>query len=118
MKYLLLFITNVPLILVGIIGAYARYKNKRISKKSWWWQFTFWLIVAVGLAYIEPIYNWLIRSNLTDSPPMTIFDMVLLTLVLFCLLLIKSANEKITDLNRKVTRMHEEIVISRAINKE
>jgi hypothetical protein len=111
-KYALLVLINLPLIAVGIIGAVTGYKTSRISKKRCTIEVTFWLLVGVGLSLVEPLYNTLIKHNLTNSEPMSIFDMVLLTLILFCLLLIKQANERTTQLAKKVSRMHENIVIA------
>lgn len=111
-KYALLVLINVPLIAIGIIGAVTGYKTSRISKKRCAAEVTFWLLVGVGLSLVEPLYNTLIKHNLTNSEPMSIFDMVLLTLILFCFLLIKQANERTTQLAKKISRMHENIVIA------
>ena len=111
-KYFLLVIINLPLLVVGIVSAIADYKTSRISRKRSLIQVAFWLVVGAGLIIIEPAYNALVRHNLTDSPPMSLFDMVLLTLVLFCLLLLKNANERMSVLARKLSRMHENLVIA------
>lgn len=111
-KYTLLVLVNLPLIIVGVVSAVTAYKTSRISRKKCLVQVLFWLSVGVGLSFIEPLYDALIRHNLTDSPPMSIFDVVLLTLVLFCFMLIKRANEKNAELNKRISRMHENIVIA------
>ncbi len=111
-KYFLLVLINLPLLTIGIVGAIADYKTSRISRKRCLIQVAFWLFVGVGLILIQPAYNALVRHNLTDSPPMSLFDMVLLTMVLFCLLLLKNANERMSLLARKLSRMHENLVIA------
>jgi len=111
-KYALLILVNLPLILIGIISAITSYKTSRISKKKCIAQVAMWLTVGVLLCFVEPIYNALITHNLTNSQPMSIFDMVLLTLILFCLLLIKQTNEKLDLLSTKFSRMHENSVIA------
>lgn len=108
-KYAILILINLPLLIIGVIGAITSYKTKRISKKRMRAELVVWLVIAVGLIFVEPFYNVLIRANLTDSPSMSIFDMVLLTSLLFCLLLIKNSNEKLNLLNRKISRMHEHL---------
>lgn len=111
-KYALLVLVNVPLLTIGIVGAITGYKTSRISKKRCVIEVVFWLLVGAVLLMVEPLYNTLIEHNLTKSAPMSIFDMVLLTLILFCLLLIKQANERTAALAKKLSRMHENLVIA------
>ncbi len=111
-KYVLLILINLPLLAIGIIDAVSSYKTGRMSRRRCIVQLLFWISIGVGLMLLEPIYNTLIQYNLTNSAPLSLFDIVLLTLLLFCLFLIKKSNETITRLNRKISRLHESIVIS------
>lgn len=111
-KYVLLILINLPLLVIGIIDAVSSYKTGRMSRRRCIVQVIGWLSIGVGLMLLEPLYNTLIRYNLTNSAPLSLFDIVLLTLLLFCLFLIKKSNETITRLNRKLSRLHESIVIS------
>ncbi len=113
-RYVLLIIINLPLLLAGIISAISSYKTGRISKKRSITEVLFWVTVSVGIIFIEPVYNTLLRHGLTNSTPMSLFDIVLLTLLLFCLLFIKQANEKSDLLNKKITRLQESWAISQA----
>ena len=119
-KYLLLVLVNAPIVLIGIVRAITRYKTKpaRISKSKCVIEVIFWLSIWVALSLIEPLYNTLIRHNLTDSPPMSIFDVVLLTLLIFCLLLIVETNEELTALKKMTSRMHEQMAITEAGKKK
>ena len=74
----------------------------------------FWVSISVALFFAQPLYNALVEHNLTDSQPMSLFDIALLTIIIFCLLLIKSSNERITQLHKKISRMHENLAISSA----
>jgi hypothetical protein len=111
-KYILLIIINAPLIMLGVISAVTDYKTSRISRNRCTLQVLSWLIIGLSLVMVQPVYDILIRSNLTESPPLSVFDIVLLSGVLFCLLLIKRTNEKVDVLSKKVSRMHENIVIA------
>lgn len=113
-KYALLVLINLPLLLIGVISAITNYKTGRISKQRCVIQVAFWLSVAVGLVFVEPLYNALVSRHLTESAPLSIFDVLLLTAVLFCLFLIKQANEKMALLSKKIARIHESLVISQA----
>jgi hypothetical protein len=114
-KYVIVVLINLPLIVVGILGAIVDYKAARtISKRKCITLVIMWLLIGVGLVFIEPIYNALIRSNLTDSAPMSIFDAGLLTMILFCLLFIIKTNQKLTVVNRKLSRVHEKLAMLEA----
>lgn len=117
-RYVLLVLINIPLLLVGVVSALTSYNTRRISKKRCIGEVVFWLVVGVGLLFVEPLYNALVRHNLTNSTPMSLFDMLLLTLILFCLLLIKSTNERTANLQKKISRMHEDLVITEAHNSQ
>ena len=110
-KFLLLVIINIPIVLIGILGSVTNYKLSRISRKRAVIEVLLWLLVGLGLVLIQPAYNLLVQYQLTDSAPMSVFDIVLLTFVLLAALLLKSANEKISSLNRKLSQIHEHIVI-------
>jgi len=111
-KYALLVLINLPLLMIGIVSAITSYKTRRTSKRRAVLEVVFWLLVGGALLLVEPLYNTLVSHNLTNSEPMSIFDMVLLTLILFCLLLIKQANERTAALAKKLSRMHENLVIA------
>jgi len=111
-RFALLVLINLPIVLVGIIGAITSYKTSKTSKEHCYIEVVVWLIVGTGLVFVEPVYNVLLKNHLTNSAPMSIFDIVLLTLVLLCAIFIKSANEKISALNKKLSRIHEHIVIN------
>ena len=105
-----------PIVLIGMVRAITRYKTKpaRISKSKCVLEVLFWLSIGVALFFVEPVYNELIRYNLTDSPPMSIFEVVLLTLFIFSLLLIVETNEELTAQKRVIARIHEKLAIVEA----
>ena len=111
-KYVLLVLINIPLLIVGVVSALTHYKTKRISKRRMVVEVAFWVSIGVALFFAQPLYNALVEHNLTDSQPMSLFDIALLTIIIFCLLLIKSSNERITQLHKKISRMHENLAIS------
>lgn len=113
-KYAILVIINLPILAVGIIGALTNYKTSRISRQRCIAQIIGWLLLGVAFVFVEPVYNSLVRHHLTESGPMSIFDLVLLTGLAFCLLLIKQANERIMLLNKKLARLHENQAIANA----
>lgn len=119
-KYVLLVLINLPVVLIGIVRAITRYKTKpaRISRSKCILEVLFWISIGLGLSVVEPVYNTLIQHNLTNSPPMSLFDVVLLTLFVFALLLIVETNEELTALKKIVTRIHEKLAMMDAIEYE
>lgn len=119
-KYLLLILINAPIVLLGIVRAITRYKTKpaRISKNKAVYEVVFWLSIGVALSFAQPIYNALVRYNLTDSTPMSLFDVAVLTLFVFALLLIVETNEELTSLKKTVSRLHEKLAIMDAVDHE
>lgn len=117
-KYLLLVLINAPIVLIGIVRAITRYKTKpaRISKNKAVYEVLFWLSIGVALSFAQPIYNALVRYNLTDSTPMSLFDVAVLTLFVFALLLIVETNEELTSLKKTVSRLHEKLAIMDAVD--
>lgn len=111
-KYAILILINLPLIAVGVVSAITDYKASRaISKRKCVALVLFWLSVGVGLILVEPLYNTLVRNNLTDSPPLSLFDVGLLTIVVFSLFFSMKMNEKISLLNQKLSRIHERLAM-------
>lgn len=113
-RFAILVIINLPLIVIAVIGTLTSYKTGRISKKRCRLELLFWVVLGGGLIITEPLYNLLLASHLTDSDPMSIFDMVLLTLLVLSALWIKSMHAKAADLQRKFSLMHEHLAIKEA----
>jgi hypothetical protein len=111
-KYLILILLNIPLLTVGIVSAITEYKAARsISRRKCIALVVFWLLVALALVALEPLYNVLVRANLTDSPPLSLFDMGLLTIIVFCLFFIMKMYSKMAVLNQKISRIHERLAM-------
>jgi hypothetical protein len=111
-KYAILIIINVPLIAVGIISAITDYKASRIiTKRKCMLLILFWLLIGFGLILVEPVYDALIRAHLTDSPPLSLFDIALLTALVFLFFFIMKMNERLDVLNQKLSRIHERLAM-------
>jgi hypothetical protein len=110
-KYALLVLINAPLIICAVLMALTSYKTGRSTRRRCTVLVVFWLLVGLGLFFVEPVYDLLVRANLTESPPLSVFDVILLAALIFMLLLIVQLYERVTNLSRKVSRMHEGIAI-------
>ena len=111
-KYLILILINLPLVIAGVLSTISAYKTKQVSRRRMRWSLLFWVFIFIGLMLIEPIYDILVRSNLTDSSPLSIFDIILLTMILFTLFLLKRSNEASMRLGHRMARLQENLAIS------
>ena len=110
-KYVLLFLLNSPLVVFAILMAVTSYKTGRSTKRRCTVLVVFWLLVGAGMLFVEPLYDLLVRENLTASPPLSVFDIILLSGLIFQLLIMVQLFDKLNNLSRKVSRMHEGIAI-------
>lgn len=117
-KFIILGVINTPIIIFGIVRAVSSYKTSRISKLRCKIEVVLWILIALGLVAVEPIYNLLVSNQLTDSAPMSIFDVVLLTFVLMSIFFIIRTNEKVSLVNKKIARLHESYAIKESIDNE
>lgn len=110
-RYLILIILNVPLILIGIINSVVGYKLKHMSRKRFIFGLAFWLILFTGLMLVRPIYSFLFSNNLTQTEPLSLFDVIQITGIVFTLLIANRAYGKVDLLERRVNDLHQELSI-------
>ena len=110
-KYALLVLINAPLVLFAVLSAITSFKTGRSTRRRCVLLVTFWLVVGTGLFLVEPAYDLLVRANLTASPPLSVFDVILLAAIIFLMMIIVQLYEKLNSLSRKLSRMHEGMAI-------
>lgn len=110
-RYLILVLFNAPLILVAIMGSVVDYKTRKYSKNKFIAQIAFWLIVFIALLSAKPIYDFLFTNSLTQTEPLSLFDVIEISGIIFSLFLIGRSRTKIETLERRVQDLHQEISI-------
>ena len=75
------------------------------------WQTTIWLTIFVGLAFTYQIYRFLFSNNLTQSEPLSLFDVMQITGVIVVLYMANRSRIKIENLERRVQDLHQELSI-------
>lgn len=108
-KYALLALLNVPFVLFGALKAWSAFKKGRMQPIDFSMHIVFWLVVLSGLVFSEKIYNLLVAKGLTDSTPLSLADVVLVTGLNFCLFLILRLYSKTERLERRMTDLHEQL---------
>lgn len=110
-RYLLLLILNLPFILLSILSAITRYKLKKSSKKRLIFQVSLWMMVFVGLSLAETIYNWLFQHKLTQTEPLSLFDVIQITAIIIVFYIASRSHTKIETLEKRVQDLHQELSI-------
>lgn len=110
-RYFLLFILNLPIILLGVLGAITKYKLHRISKRQFLVQLFFWITVLISVIMIYPVYNYLSNNKLTNTEPLSLFDVAQITTIVFLLYALNRIRSKTETIERRLNDLHQEISI-------
>ena len=116
-KYLLLFLLNIPFVIFGYVKTFSMYKQSIIRRGGLIARLCFWSIILVGLIFNKEIYQYLVNNGLTDSTPISLMDVVLITGLIFCFFLITRAYSKLDNLEKRVTDLHESLSIKTSLKK-
>lgn len=110
-RYLILVILNTPLILAAIVNAVVSYNLKHLSFRRLVFKVSFWTTVFVGLVFAESIYNFLYTGGLTQTEPLSLFDVVQMTGVILVFYLVNRLYVKVDVLEKRVQDLHQELSI-------
>jgi len=117
-RYLILIILNAPFILAAILNALVDYKMHKISSKKFAVQILVWLVILAGLLLAAPIYKYLFSNNLTQTEPLSLFDVIQITGIVFLLFVTSRTRTKTEALERRLQDLHQELSIKLSANKE
>lgn len=110
-RYVILILLNAPLILVAVINAIVSYNLKNLSLRRLVLKVTFWVTVFIGLVFAESIYTFLYAEGLTQTEPLSLFDVMQITGVIFVFFLVNRLYVKVDVLERQVHDLHQELSI-------
>lgn len=110
-RYLLLLLLNLPFIFLAILSAVTKYKLKRTTKIRFIIQIVIWLVILIGLISAESIYIWLFQHQLTQTEPLSLFDVIQITAIVIVFYIANQSRSKIETLERRVQDLHQEISI-------
>jgi hypothetical protein len=108
-RYTILILLNIPLIIVALTNAVVTYKMKQISMRRFVLKFIFWVLVLIGLIATENIYNFLYQEGLTQTEPLSLFDVVQITGVIYIFYLVNRLYMKVEFLEKRVQDLHQEL---------
>lgn len=110
-RYLLLFLLNLPFILMAILGAITQYKLRRSTRQKMIARISLWLVVAIGLALAQPLYDWLFSHKLTQTEPLSLFDVVQITAIVIVFYIANRTRAKVEVLEKRIQDLHQELSI-------
>lgn len=110
-RYLILIVFNLPLVISAISNAFVSYKLGHLSLKRYLLKTTFWLFVLFGLIFAESIYSYLYNEGLTQTEPLSLFDVLQITGIIYVFYLVNRLYVKVDKLERKVQDLHQEVSI-------
>ena len=110
-RYFILVLLNLPLIIAGMISAVVAYKMKRTSRRRFILRMVLWTSILIGLVFAEPIYKFLFSNNLTATEPLSLFDVMQITGIIFTFFFASQAYGRVDLLERKVQDLHQELSI-------
>lgn len=110
-RYLLLFLLNLPFILAALLGAVTQYKLKKSSRRRFTLQILLWLLILVGLAVARPLYEWLYSNELTQTEPLSLFDVIQITSIVVIFYIANRTRTKLEETERRLQDLHQELSI-------
>lgn len=110
-RYLILVLLNVPLVLAAIIGTFISYKLGSTSPRRMAIKVFFWVAVLAGLIMVQPIYRLLYDNNLTQTEPLSLFDVLQITGIIYTFYLVNRLYAKVDKTERRLQELHQELSI-------
>lgn len=110
-RYVLLVLFNLPMITLACIGIITRYKMNKITARRARGQIIMWLLLLFAIALSGPIYQYLFDNNFTDTNPLSLFDVVQITLIVFLLYTVNGLNIKYDIAEQRLSELHKQLSI-------
>lgn len=116
-RYVILVLLNLPLVVAGILSALVSYKMRHIGGRKFLFRASLWVGILLGLLFAEPIYAFLFSKNLTQTEPLSLFDVIQITGIICTLFIANRAYIKAETMERRVQDLHQELSIILASKK-
>lgn len=110
-RYLILFLLNIPIVMAGLLGVVVDFKLKKISRRSFVMQVAGWILITIGLASAYSIYQFLFTQHLTQTEPLSLFDVIQITAIILLLHIANRLRIKLETLENRVHAMHQALSI-------
>lgn len=110
-RYLLLVLLNIPLVIAGIVNAVVSFKLGRSGRRRFVFRIALWLLILASLVFAKPIYDFMFSNNLTQTEPLSLFDVIQITGIIIVFFIANQAFTRTDLLERRVQDLHQELSI-------
>ena len=110
-RYLIFFLMVLPIAGYGILSAAVDYHTKKTSKKGAVISTILWVVILVGVAFSEPLYDFLFSTHLTESEPISLFDVVALVSVVGIISYSMNLRSKLDAISMQQTKLIQAISV-------
>lgn len=110
-KYVLLAILNLPFVLYGLFKAIVYFKEGIYSVAQLLVRLVFWTLALALIVLASPIYNFLVSKALTDSPALSLADVVLATLSSLLLTMLIRVYTRVERVERQLSDLNESLAL-------
>lgn len=110
-RYVILVVLNLPLIFAGILSAVVSYRMKHIGRNRFLFRAFIWILILCGLIFAEPIYAYLFSNKLTETEPLSLFDVIQITGIILTLFIANRAYIKSEAAESRIQDLHQELSI-------
>lgn len=110
-KYNILIMLCLPILMLFLIRVYDNYKRKKLSRRGAIIISIFWAFLFLGVVFNQQLFKYLENSRLTESTPLSLYDTVQITAIIFLIYLVFRQGFKIADLKTKITKLNQTIAL-------
>lgn len=110
-RYLILALLTIPFIIAGGLNSLVNYKLSKISKRKFILSILFWLVILAGIIFVQAIYEFLFSNNLTQTEPLSLFDVIQITGIVFLIFTVSRLQAKSERMERRINDLHQELSI-------
>ena len=110
-RYTLLFLLNLPFVVVAVISTITRYKLGSASKLKTIVHLTIWFVILIGLMFAAYLYEWLFSHGYTVSDSLSLFDVIQITAIVALIYVATRMRAKVDTLEQRLANLHREISI-------
>jgi hypothetical protein len=87
---------------------------KHSSKRRMTAQLIIWMTILLGLLVAQPLYEWLYSHELTQTEPLSLFDVIQITAIVVTFYIANRTRTKLENTERRLQDLHQELSITHA----
>lgn len=97
--------------MAALLSAITQYKLGKSSRRRTVVQMFVWIVILTGLAIAEPFYEWLYSNELTQTEPLSLFDVIQITAIVVIFYIANRTRVKLEETERRLNDLHQQLSI-------